>query len=57
MHIVNLIVAIFITFFALSTLVETSKELKQTPMYLVYLFFTAVTVALNLHSYIIIIGK
>lgn len=57
MHIVNLIAAIFITFLALSTLVETSKELKQMPMYLGYLFFAAVTIALNLHSYIIIIGK
>ena len=57
MHIVNLILVIFITFLALSTLVETSKELKQMPMYLGYLFFAAVAIALNLHSYIIIIGK
>ena len=57
MHIVNLILVIFITFLALSTLVETSKELKQMPMYLGYLFFAAVAIALNLHNYIIIVGK
>ena len=57
MHIVSLILVIFITFLALSTLVETSKELKQRPMYLGYLFFAAVAIALNLHNYIIIVGK
>lgn len=57
MHIVNLIVAIFITFLALSAIIAISKEVKLIPIYLWYLFFAAVAIALNLHSYIIIIDK